>query len=377
MGDIPTTSSDRMTKRFPMLKIRKIDIEGFETVVEGVDKETNLHCYIAIHSTKLGPALGGTRIYPYNNPEDALEDVKRLADAMTKKAAIAEVGLGGGKSVIIADPHTLKDKPLLQSFAEVVNSLEGNYISAEDIGSTTQDMAIMREISPYIACLATKQSSGDPSRFTAWGVFRGIQATLYNLFGSTSLEGKTIAIQGLGHVGSKLADYLFWQGANLIVSDIDQKKLDHFKHTYSAIVVPPNDIFQIPCDIFAPCAMGAIINAETIPHFKCKGIAGAANNQLLHRSDGELLFENNILYAPDFIINSGGLINAAMEFEPGGYDPIVSRDKTNHIFDILINIFQMSEREYKSTSQVAEELADHNLREAVGRRQEPIDFGSV
>ncbi len=357
-----------------MLKIQKIEIEGFEDVVEGIDEETNLHCYIAVHSTKLGPALGGTRIYPYNNPEDALEDVTRLAKAMTKKSAIAEVGLGGGKSVIIADPRTQKNTSLLHSFAEVINYFQGNYISAEDIGSTTHDMAVMREVSPYISCLATKQSSGDPSRFTAWGVFRGIQATLNNLYGSHSLKGKTIAIQGLGHVGSKLADYLFWHGADLIVTDVDQKKLDHFKHTYSAKIVPPNEIFRVECDIFAPCAMGGVINPETIAHFNCKGIAGAANNQLLHRSDGELLFEKDILYAPDFIINAGGLINAAMEFEPGGYDPILSRNKTDHIYDILTNVFQISERENKSTSQVAEEIADHNLQQAVSKRIEPIDF---
>ncbi|MEM1282229.1 MAG: amino acid dehydrogenase [Chlamydiota bacterium] len=375
MVDIPAAGNGQVTKRFPKLKIKIIEVEGFESVVEGIDTETNMHCYIAVHSTKLGPALGGTRIYPYKNPEDALDDVIRLAEAMTSKSAIAEVGLGGGKSVIIADPKKQKNSALLHSFAEVINYFQGNYISAEDIGTTTQDMAVMREVTPYISCLATKQSSGDPSRFTAWGIFRGIQATLNNLYGSNSVKGKTVAIQGLGHVGSKLADYLFWHGANLIVTDVDQKKLDHVKHTYSAKVVPPNEIFGVDCDIFAPCAMGGVINPETISHFRCKGIAGGANNQLSSHADGQLIFEKEILYAPDFIINSGGLINAAMEFEADGYDPIQSRNKTDHIYNILTNIFDMSEREFKPTSLVADEIAEHNLKEKIGKRIEPIDFG--
>lgn len=360
-----------------MLTIREIPISDYEQVIEAKDAARGLHCFIAIHNTKLGPSLGGTRMHLYSTYDEALQDVLRLAKAMTYKSAVAEDGLGGGKSVIIADPHKSKTPELLHAFAEVVDSLKGKYIAAEDIGTTTKDMATIHQRTPYVCATPSEKSSGDPSRFTAWGVFRGIQAVAMQLWNSSSLRGKTIAIQGLGQVGSKLANILFWEGANLIVCDIDLNLAREFNHTCGARVIPPQDFIPIECDILAPCAMGGIINDNTVPLLRCKAIAGGANNQLSDSGIGKLLWDRGILYAPDFIINSGGIINAAAEFEENGYDAKFSRDKVNHIYDILLNLFHKSEKDKKPTNVVADEIAEYNLDHGVGKRTKPIIFKTV
>lgn len=357
-----------------MLKIKEIQIPGYERVIEGEDPARGLCCYIAVHNTQLGPALGGTRIHPYSSRKEALDDVLRLAKAMTYKSAVAEDGLGGGKSVIIADPSKAKTPELLHAFAEVVDSLQGLYIAAEDVGSNIADMALIRQKTPYVAALSTDKSSGDPSRFTAWGVFRGIQAVSKTLWHTKSLRGKTIAIEGLGSVGSKLANILFWEGASLIVSDIKEKLTHQAAHDYAARVVDPQEFCSTECDILAPCAMGGIINSETVSQLRCQAIAGAANNQLDTQETGRLLFEKQILYAPDYIINSGGIINAAAEFEPNGYNPTFSRDKVNHIYDILLQIFRKSAAEELPTNIVADLIAEHNLMRGIGKRKHQILF---
>ncbi|MCB1112940.1 MAG: Glu/Leu/Phe/Val dehydrogenase [Chlamydiales bacterium] len=357
-----------------MLTTRDIDIEGYEKVIEAVDTEAGLHCFIAIHNTTLGPALGGTRMFPYLKTEDALEDALRLAKAMTYKSALAEVGLGGGKSVIIGDPRKEKTPELLHAFADAVDTLKGLYIAAEDVGTNVDDMAVIRQHTPYVAALPTETSSGDPSRYTAWGAFRGIQAVAEKLWGSRSLNGRKIAVQGLGHVGSRLADLLFWDGAELILTDINEETLKEHAHLYFAKTVAPNEIFSVPCDIFCPCALSGILNHRTIPILDCAAVAGAANAQLERYSDGTLLMERGILYAPDFIINSGGITNAAMEFAPGGYNSRKSRDKVNHIYDTLLLVFNKAEQENKTTSQIANELAEYNLNHKYGKRMEPIAF---
>lgn len=374
MVNISLNKGGKASVRSSSLEIRELKIKGFETVIEGVDKKSGLHCFIALHSTLLGPALGGARIYPYKNREEALEDVLRLSEAMTYKSAIAKVGLGGGKSVIIADPHKDKSPELFSAFAEVINYLEGQYIVAEDVGSTPHDMTRIQKKSPYVSCIISDKSSGDPSHFTAWGAFKGIEATLLHMYGSSSLSGKTVALQGLGHVGSKLVKHLFWHGAKVLVSDVDEEKLEYFHHTFGAEVVFPSEIYRVPCDIFSPCAMGGVINQETIPLLKCRAVAGCANNQLQTVEDGIKLKEKGILYAPDFIINSGGLINAVAEFEPGGYNALSARDKTIHIKDVLLDVFQIAEKEDKSTGQVAEELAKHYLKHEVAKRESQIEF---
>ncbi len=357
-----------------MLTIKEIIVPGYEKVIEGRDPARGLHCIIAVHDTRLGPSLGGTRIHPYSTPEDALKDVLRLAKAMTYKSAVAEDGLGGGKSVIIADPAKEKTPELLHAFAEVVDSLQGKYIAAEDVGSTLADMATIRQKTAYVAALPSDKSSGDPSRFTAWGVFRGIQAISKKLWHTKSLRGKKIAIEGLGNVGSKLANLLFWEGAELIVCDIKGSLAHQIAHDDAARIISPDEFCATECDILAPCALGGIINANTVPLLRCKAIAGAANNQLENTGIGKLLLDRNILYAPDYIINSGGIINAAAEFDKDGYNPSVVRDKVNHIYDILMRIFNKSEAENIPTNLVADIIAEHNLDHGVGKRKNQIIF---
>lgn len=358
-----------------MLEIKELAVEGYERVIEAIDSDRGLHAFIAVHNTRMGPALGGTRIYPYASREDALKDVLRLSRGMTFKSAIAEIGLGGGKSVIIADPHTQKTPELLAAFAEAVHSLDGLYVCAEDVGTTTDDMAIILESTPYVAALETNESSGDPSPFTAWGVFRGMQAVALRLWNTTSLRGKRIAIQGLGKVGRRLGEFLFWHGARLIVCDLDAKACREFAHEFGAEVVDPEDFFATPCDILAPCAMGGIINDETIPQLRCAAIAGAANNQLAEPRHGQQLMDRGILYAPDYVINGGGIINAAAEFDSDGYHPIRVRRQVDHIFDTLMDIFNRSDAQQLPTEQTANDLAQHKLEAGIGRRLRAIDFG--
>lgn len=355
-----------------MLKIKEIFVPGYKKVIEATNPSAKLHCFVAIHNTSLGPALGGTRIYPYAKPEDALEDVLRLAKSMTLKSAVAEDGLGGGKSVIIADAYTEKTEALLLAFAEVLNTLQGEYIAAEDVGSSVEDMLVLRKKTPYVVALPIEKSSGDPSRFTAWGVFKGIQAVAYTLWGTTSLKKKRITIQGLGHVGSKLADILFWEGAELILNDLNRTRMHDMALLYGAETT--EDIYTYPSDIFSPCAMGEVINDDTVMKLRCQAVAGSANNQLARSEHGIRLMERGILYAPDYIINSGGIINASTEFEPTGYDPRIAREKINHLYERLVALFQKAKQEGKAPSQVADEIAEYNLKNKIGIRRTPILF---
>lgn len=357
-----------------MLDIKTLTIPEYEKVIEAIDPETGLHCFIALHNCRLGPALGGVRIYPYASREQALEDVLRLAKGMTYKSALLQHGLGGGKSVIIADPKTDKTESLLTSFAQVVASLEGQYIAAEDIGSTPQDMSILAKTTPYVVALPIETSSGNPSRFTAWGVFHAMRAASKNLWGSPSLAGRRISIQGVGSVGTKLAGLLFWEGAELLLTDIDQEKRHRLSVRYGAQELASEDYFATPCDILAPCALGGILNAETIPQLKCHAIVGSANNQLHKPEDGIRLMERGILYAPDYVANAGGIMNVAMELEEGGYDPRIARDRVLTIHDTLLEIFETAKKMFKSTSEVADELAEHNLEHDIGKRTKKIIF---
>lgn len=355
------------------LKIQQLKIPGFEKVIEATDTTANLHSIIAIHNTQLGPAMGGVRILPYSSVDEALTDVLRLAKGMTYKSAVAANGLGGGKSVIIAGPKD-KNVKLLRAFGKVVDSLSGEYIAAEDVGSSIEDMEILHKATPFVAAHADERSSRDPSRFTAWGVFRGIQAVAKSIWGSASLRKRTIAIQGLGSVGSKLANILFWEGATLILSEIDEKKLHEHSLLFGAKIISPEEFCMENCDILAPCALGGIIEPKSIAKMECKAIAGAANNQLLDDACGKLLMKRGILYAPDYIINAGGIINAAAEFDPEGYNAVRARDKVNHIYDVLRHLFSKAAEESKSTNQVADELAEYNLLHSIGKRRHPIQF---
>jgi leucine dehydrogenase len=262
---------------------------------------------IAIHNTTLGPALGGTRFWNYNNDEEAIIDALRLARGMTYKAAVAGLNLGGGKSVIIGDNRTPRREMIFRAHGRFVESLGGRYITAEDVGTSVEDMDYVKMETEYVTGVAG--GSGDPSPVTAYGVYRGIKACAKEKYGSDSLRGLTVAVQGTGHVGYYLCKYLAGEGAALIVTDIDDARVQRVVKDFDAQAVGPDDIYGVDAAIFAPCALGAIVNDDTITQFKFEIIAGAANNQLAQERHGDRLHKMNILYAPDYVINAGGLIN--------------------------------------------------------------------
>lgn len=355
------------------LVIENISVPGYHKVIRARDPRSGLDAIIAIHDVRLSHiGVGGTRIYPYASFDEALRDVLRLSRGMTYKAVASQSPWAGAKSVIIADPKSQKTEALLNSFADAVNSLNGEYICAEDSGCTPQDIAFIAERTPYAVGLPHDKSSGNPSPFTAWGVFRGIQAVMFHLFGSDSVEGRTVAVQGLGSVGARVAELLFWHGAKLIVTDAHMDKAEGLAKQFSAKLVSPEEIYEQPCDVFSPNALGAIINPETIEKLRCRAIAGAANNQLLSDSDAEELRRLGILYAPDFVINSGGLLNVTEETVEGGYDPFVARNKIDKIYDQLRLIFEMASKNEISTLKAVMQLIEYRLQHGIGRRQEPI-----
>jgi len=355
-----------MGKTAISLTLNELEIEGFERIVEV--KSEGLHAIIAIHNTKLGPALGGIRAYPYASFERGLNDVLRLAKGMTYKAAVAETGTGGGKSIIFTDYAIPKSEGMLLAFAEAVNTFDGHYICAEDFGMHLMDLATICKRTPYAVGLPTPKSSGDPSRFTAYGGFRGIQAVCKKVWGSDSVAGRTFAIQGLGSVGMRVAYHLFWHGARLIVADINPSSIEMAVSDFGAKVVSPDEILSTQCDVLVPCALGAVINPDTIPHLRCQAIAGLANNQLLSDAEGDHLFQNGILYAPDYVINSAGLLAVCLEIEPEGFDPKTARQHADRIYDLLMKIFTLSEEKRVSTNQIAKEIAEYNLEHEIGKR---------
>ncbi|PCI75745.1 leucine dehydrogenase [Candidatus Aerophobetes bacterium] len=345
------------------LKSTLIETDGYELVLRMEDASVGLHAIIAIHDTTFGPALGGTRIYPYANEEDALYDVLRLAKGMTYKSAVAKSGFGGGKSVIIADPKTEKTPELLRAFGRAVESLAGKYICAEDVGCTTEDVGIIREETKHVVGLDFPGGSGNPAPFTARGVYRGLQSALYERTGNRSVQGKTIAIQGLGSVGKWLARYLFWEGANLIVTDINSELKNDFVLSVGAKWVEPEEIYAVECDVFAPCAMGGVLTAETVKLIQANIVAGAANNPLKTEEVGEMLHQKGILYAPDFVINAGGLVNVCYEVSASGYSATSSRDTVDQIFSTLMSVYDLAKKNGCSTERAALSLAKRRIAE--------------
>jgi len=372
--EIQKNTDNNKTKKYLDYVFEKIDIEGHEEVFKITNKKTGLLAIIAIHNTKLGGALGGTRIKSYASFEDALEDVLRLSKGMTYKSAIAEVGFGGGKSVIIIKDPKDKTKELLHSFGQAVDYLNGKYICAEDMGCTPQDAMEIQKHTRYVVGLPHEKSSGNPSQFTAWGVYKGIQATLKKLYNNDSVKDRTIAIQGVGSVGLHLMNFLFWQGAKLIISDVDNKKLKELAPVYSAKIVGLEDIYKQECDIFAPCAIGGTINDETIEMLKCKAVCGSANNQLLDDRHADILKDKNILYAPDFVVNAGGLLNVSLELDKEGYSSIKSRENINKIYDEINEIYKIAEENNISTNQAAIKLAQYKVDCGIGIRKDRLYF---
>lgn len=335
-----------------------------EQVIFCHDRQSGLKAIIAIHDSTLGPALGGCRMWPYESEEAALKDVLRLSRGMTYKNAAMGLNLGGGKSVIIGDPQRDKSEALFRAYGKFVESLGGRYITAVDAGVTIEDMNQVAAETRWVVGLPER--SGDPSPVTAVGVLEGMKACLQTVYGDPSLEGRTVAVQGIGSVGYELAKLLHEQGARLVVSDIFPEKAQRAQREFGAQVVDPEAIYDVECDIFSPCALGGVLNDDTIGRLQCKIVAGSANNQLAAGHHAKALVERDILYAPDFVINGGGVINVTEEFNPAGYDRTRALDKVRGIHGKLLQIMAISRQEGVTTAEAADMLAEQRIK-SIGR----------
>ncbi|GIV54862.1 MAG: leucine dehydrogenase [Candidatus Kapaibacterium sp.] len=341
----------------------QLELFGHEQVVFCSDPQVGLRAIIAIHDTTLGPALGGTRMWPYATDADALTDVLRLSRGMTYKAAVAGLNLGGGKAVIIGDPHTQKTEMLFRSYGRFVETLRGRYITAEDVGTTVRDMEWIRMETRYVTGVAGEHGSGDPSPYTAHGVFVGIKAAAKTVFGSESLEGRTVAVQGAGNVARNLVAKLVGDGARVIITDIFEDKVQQVCREYGAQYVPPDAIYTVDCDIFSPNALGAVLNDTTIPQLRCSIVAGGANNQLADEErHAQMLAERGILYAPDYVINAGGLINVTSEIEQWSREQVVR--KVESIYDTLLRIFRTAQEHNILTIEASNRIAEERIAQA-------------
>ena len=332
----------------------------YEQLLFCQDKASGLKAIIAIHDTTLGPALGGARMWTYASEEQAIEDALRLARGMTYKNAAAGLNLGGGKTVIIGDPFKDKNEEMFRALGRFIQGLNGRYITAEDVGTTVSDMDLIHEETNYVTGISpTFGSSGNPSPVTAYGVYLGMKAAAKEAFGIDSLKNLKIAVQGLGNVAYSLCEYLFNEGAHLIVTDINQKAVERVVKDFNAVPVEPNEIYSQDVDIFSPCALGAVINDETIPQLKAKVIAGSANNQLKESKHGVQIHEMGIVYAPDYVINAGGVINVADELY--GYNRERAMKRVEAIYDNISKIFDISKRENIPTFLAANRLAEERI----------------
>jgi leucine dehydrogenase len=340
------------------------EFDQHEHVAFCYDQASGLKAIIAVHNTNLGPSLGGCRMWSYDSDEDALSDVLRLSKGMTYKAAMADLPQGGGKAVIIGDPRRDKTPQLMAAMGSFVDSLAGKYISAEDSGMSVADLKIMAKYSQYIAGVDAKFHvnggipDGNPAPSTAFGVFVGLQATVkYRL--KRDLLGVKVAIQGLGQVGYRLAEHLHKQGAILYVSDIYPESLERAKNAFDAIVVAPDEIFALDVDVFAPCAMGAVINTRSIDQLKVKVVAGAANNQLADEPYGDMLAEKGILYAPDYVINAGGIIDIYHQKQASSVEAM--RAHIEKIADTLEEIYDRAAELGLATNTIANQIAEERF----------------
>jgi leucine dehydrogenase len=332
-----------------------------EQIVFCNDNSTGLKAIIAIHNTVLGPGLGGTRVWNYNNEAEAINDVMRLSRGMTYKAAISGLNLGGAKAVIIGDASKIKTEALMRKFGRFVENLNGKYITAEDVNTTTRDMEYVNMETDHVVGLPESMGGGgDPSPVTAYGVYMGMKASAKNVFGSDSLSGKKIAVQGVGKVGGHLLEFLHKEGASLYISDINKDILSHYAITLGATVVNGDEIYGLDVDVFAPCALGAVLNDANIEKLKCAIIAGAANNQLAEETiHGPALMKKGITYAPDFLINAGGLINVYQEHI--GYNKETAYRQAQLIYDVTLEILKVSAADQIHTQKAAMNLAEKRI----------------
>jgi leucine dehydrogenase len=334
-----------------------------EQIVFCQDNATGLKAIIAIHNTVLGPGLGGTRMWVYAHEKDAIRDAMRLSRGMTYKASVAGLNLGGAKAVIIGDPRTQKSEPLMRKFGRFVENLSGKYITAEDVGTTTRDMEYVKMETDHVVGLPEIMGGGgDPSPVTAYGTYMGIKASAQTAWGSDSLHGKSVAVMGIGKVGMHLVEYLHKEGAQIYVSDINEAALKDAASNFNAIPVSGEDMIDLDVDIFAPCALGGILNTETINRLKCQIVAGAANNQLEdEKTHGDLIRSKGIFYAPDFVINAGGLINVYSEHT--GYIREQAFAQTENIYNTILNIYKTSAEQNINTQMAAIEIAEKRIQD--------------
>jgi leucine dehydrogenase len=339
----------------------QLEAHGHKKVVFCSDPDTGLKAIIAIHDTTLGPALGGTRMWAYKTESEALHDVLRLSKSMTYKAAITGLNLGGGKAVIIGDSRKDKSEALLRKFGRFIKNLNGEFITAVDVGTNPKDMEYIRMETQYVTGVPeTIGGSGDPSPITALGVFMGIKACIKQLYGNDTLTGRSIIVQGIGHVGENLVKLLRDENAKVYASDINEERVGQVAKKYGAEVVSTSSIFDISADIYSPCALGATINTETINKLQCAIIAGSANNQLENESiHGQMLLEKGILYAPDYVINAGGLINCYSELM--GFSKKRTLQLTENIYEATRNVLKLSAAESISTIDAANKIAEKRI----------------
>jgi len=346
------------------LRITNLEVDDYERVARAEDAASGLRAYISVHSTRLGPSLGGMRLWPYATDDAALEDVLRLSRAMTYKSAVAGTGLGGGKAVIVADPKD-KSEALFEAMGRFVDDFDGAYITAEDVNVGIPDLRAVRRSTSHVTGLSVEEGGGgNPRAATALGCFLGVGAALLEATGSAELAGRTVAVQGLGSVGYGLAEHLRRAGASLVVADVNPERLAGATAELGAEIVSPEDVYDVECDILTPCALGGVLNDETIPRLRCAVVAGAANNQLLdEQRHGEMLRERGITYGPDYVINAGGVINISCELRPGGYDAELAERRVQEVPKTLARVFARAREHGMTTHAAAQELAETALAE--------------
>ncbi len=354
-------TANQLKKEAPVFG--QMSFDNHEQVVFCHDKDTGLKAIIGVHNTVLGPALGGTRMYNYSTEWDALNDVLRLSRGMTYKSAITGLNLGGGKAVIIGDAKTQKTPELMKRFGEFVHTLGGKYYTAEDVGMETSDMDTVREVTPYVTGISeSKGGAGNPSPVTAYGVYMGMKAAAEFKYGTNKLDGKRVLVQGIGHVGEELVRLTAEEGAKVVISDINEERLNEVSTKYGVEIYRGEDVYTADMDIYAPCALGATVNDATINKLKAQIIAGAANNQLANENiHGALLQQKGIVYAPDFLINAGGIINVYAEIEGYGRDEIMKR--TENIYNTTLDIFNKAKEEGITTHAASLRKAEERIAE--------------
>ena len=344
------------------------EFDAHEKVLFGHDPDTGLKAIIALHNTSRGPALGGCRMWAYRSDEEAVTDVLRLSRGMTYKSALADLPFGGGKSVIIGDAKTMKSEALFRAMGRLVESLGGRYRVAEDVGVTVADVEAMARETDYVAGIPAG-GAGDPSPATAWGVFCGLKASVRHRLGRDDLRGLTVAVQGLGAVGRHLCAHLHAAGAHLFVADLNEQAVRQAVEAWNAVAVAPDEIHTVAAEVFAPCALGAVLNYVSIPQLDCAVVAGSANNQLATLQDGGALKARGILYAPDYVINAGGIVNISHESQLSGapYDKAAAFAHVARIGDTLAEIYRLAERADLPTSEAADRLAEQRFKPAVSQ----------